>query len=319
MPTCQSCGKEWSWKQTFRKMFSLDKGLVCPYCGKKQYQTKASKKNMFYVTLIILSPLLLPAAIELKLVMLLSLFIISILSFPYIINLANKEDPIFGFSNLIKNKKYLWTFLTLFLSALFLNYIFPRNFPLASSPRLILNIPLETREGINTIGIIALTLLLGSLVFLALGLNKYRVRLIILFIIVFMVLPSLLFSAYQRTVAEGIDAISYDRDSSLCEYERVDGKKMVFNCQMTFENHSGENVDFWIEFPEDKTMKREIPLAKLINENGPYEVMIPADRPRTVYIEGQLDIAEYEDDFQSGGWSIFNVMISSENKSREVD
>ena len=39
MPTCQNCNKKWSWKQTFKKSFTMASGMACPYCNKKQYVT----------------------------------------------------------------------------------------------------------------------------------------------------------------------------------------------------------------------------------------------------------------------------------------
>lgn len=39
MPTCQGCGKKWSWKQTIKTIFKLK----CPYCGKKQYESASSR------------------------------------------------------------------------------------------------------------------------------------------------------------------------------------------------------------------------------------------------------------------------------------
>lgn len=45
MPICQNCHKQWSWKQTVKKMFTLDTGMICPNCGKKQLLTTQSKKE----------------------------------------------------------------------------------------------------------------------------------------------------------------------------------------------------------------------------------------------------------------------------------
>jgi CXXC-20-CXXC protein len=42
MPSCQKCDQKWSWKQTLKKSFTLDTGMICPYCKKKQYITKGT-------------------------------------------------------------------------------------------------------------------------------------------------------------------------------------------------------------------------------------------------------------------------------------
>src|SRR5699024_12814691 len=46
MSTCQNCNNKWSWKQTFKKSSISFGGMTCPYCGKKQYQTKRSGKSI---------------------------------------------------------------------------------------------------------------------------------------------------------------------------------------------------------------------------------------------------------------------------------
>ncbi|PKR76796.1 hypothetical protein CEY16_13330 [Halalkalibacillus sediminis] len=95
MPICQSCGNQWSWKQTFRKMFTLDVSIECPYCKKKQYQTRTSRKRAAYMTLLILLPLILPIAPEIKLIILFSFFVICTIGFPYMIQLSNEEEHMF--------------------------------------------------------------------------------------------------------------------------------------------------------------------------------------------------------------------------------
>ena len=50
MPTCQNCGQKWGWKQTLKKSFTLDTGMACPYCKKKQYATKGTRIKNFLFT-----------------------------------------------------------------------------------------------------------------------------------------------------------------------------------------------------------------------------------------------------------------------------
>lgn len=45
MPTCENCNNKWSWKQTVKKTSTLNPAMICPYCGKKQYQTQKSKNK----------------------------------------------------------------------------------------------------------------------------------------------------------------------------------------------------------------------------------------------------------------------------------
>jgi CXXC-20-CXXC protein len=52
MPTCQNCDQKWGWKQTLKKSFTLDTGMICPYCEKKQYTTKKVDKYIPNINMI---------------------------------------------------------------------------------------------------------------------------------------------------------------------------------------------------------------------------------------------------------------------------
>ena len=99
MPICKNCRNNWSWKQTVKKMFTLDTGMKCPYCGENQYQTQKSKKRTSILNSIVLLPLLLNIFFDIPIVMLLSLFpvlfIIVISLSPFIMHLSNKEEFLF--------------------------------------------------------------------------------------------------------------------------------------------------------------------------------------------------------------------------------
>lgn len=53
MPTCQNCHKKWSWMQTFKRSFILIGGMMCPYCGEKQYLTSRIRKRSTIIPFII--------------------------------------------------------------------------------------------------------------------------------------------------------------------------------------------------------------------------------------------------------------------------
>lgn len=55
MPTCQNCSRKWSWKQTLKKSFNLDTGMICPYCEKKQEVTKGTRLITALFTFIVLT------------------------------------------------------------------------------------------------------------------------------------------------------------------------------------------------------------------------------------------------------------------------
>ncbi len=98
MPTCENCMQKWSWKQTFKKTFTLFPEMTCPYCGETQYQTQKSKTRGVLLTPVILLPLFIQMFFNVQGVFLLSSFpilaIIVIFLYPFLVELSNKEEYI---------------------------------------------------------------------------------------------------------------------------------------------------------------------------------------------------------------------------------
>lgn len=98
MPTCQHCGKEWSWKQTIKTSFTLGTVLTCPHCEHQQFITKQSRWRMNVLNFIIPLNLLLPLLFDIPpVVTLFSLFgtgALIILIHPFFVQLSNTEDPL---------------------------------------------------------------------------------------------------------------------------------------------------------------------------------------------------------------------------------
>lgn len=99
MPTCQNCHKRWSWKQTFRRSFTLGGGMSCPYCEEKQYLTARLRKRssiipFILITLIMLGNLFFGPS-HIALFALLGLIPIYFGVYPLFVELSNKEEPLF--------------------------------------------------------------------------------------------------------------------------------------------------------------------------------------------------------------------------------
>lgn len=96
MPTCQNCDREWSWKQTFKKMFTLDVSMECPHCGEKQYYTKRARKRIAVLTFLNLFIILLNL-FDISPYLVLGIFFVFCLSaigiLPFLIELSNEEEP----------------------------------------------------------------------------------------------------------------------------------------------------------------------------------------------------------------------------------
>ncbi|WP_010529144.1 TIGR04104 family putative zinc finger protein [Lentibacillus jeotgali] len=98
MPSCQKCHKKWSWKQTFKRSFTLGGGMTCPYCGEKQYLTARMRKRSTIIPFIIGALIMLanlffgPSYVSIfaLLALLPLVFIIN----PFFVELSNEEEPL---------------------------------------------------------------------------------------------------------------------------------------------------------------------------------------------------------------------------------
>ncbi|MBY7143978.1 hypothetical protein KFZ56_13175 [Virgibacillus sp. NKC19-3] len=98
MPTCQNCHHKWSWKQTFKKSFTLGGGMTCPYCEEKQYITPRTRTRSTIITFIIIALFMLsnlffgPSYIFFFVII--SVLPLFLVTYPFFIELSNKEEPL---------------------------------------------------------------------------------------------------------------------------------------------------------------------------------------------------------------------------------
>ncbi|MGD7049107.1 TIGR04104 family putative zinc finger protein [Rossellomorea marisflavi] len=52
MPVCQHCNTEWTWQQTFKKIFTFKRSITCPECGATQYLSRRSRNHMSVLAMI---------------------------------------------------------------------------------------------------------------------------------------------------------------------------------------------------------------------------------------------------------------------------
>lgn len=102
----------------------------------------------------------------------------------------------------------------------------------------------------------------------------------------FVFIPPNIVSGYQKMVATGIYAISYERNESTCHFEMIDKKTLSGTCNLPFENYSEHDVKFNIEFYDKYLFEDEVPMMTLLNHNGPYEVLLQ--------IEAEIDVLQME-------------------------
>ncbi|WP_188383818.1 TIGR04104 family putative zinc finger protein [Ornithinibacillus halotolerans] len=98
MPTCQNCSKEWKWKQTFKKSFTIKSYIECPYCSEKQYLTAKTRKRStlpaFIAPLVLFLKLIFNIPIIIVLFILIGVLLATLALYPYIIELSNEEEPL---------------------------------------------------------------------------------------------------------------------------------------------------------------------------------------------------------------------------------
>lgn len=52
-PTCANCHNQWSWKTTWKKTFTFNQALICPFCEEKQYVTKGARQKLTLLPIVI--------------------------------------------------------------------------------------------------------------------------------------------------------------------------------------------------------------------------------------------------------------------------
>ncbi len=98
MPTCQNCNRTWTWKQTFKKSFTLGSAIICPYCGANQYVTTRTRKISSMITTITIAVIMLMNVLFGPSL----LFFVALIAatptylgiYPYLVELTNQEEPL---------------------------------------------------------------------------------------------------------------------------------------------------------------------------------------------------------------------------------
>ncbi|MBD1379631.1 hypothetical protein [Metabacillus arenae] len=219
---------------------------------------------------------------------------------------------------MIKSKKMLYLALILFIASLVLNFPFPHESPYGETVASILNIPIQSVNGLQYIGIASLALLITSLYFLTKSVKKYHGRVVFLTIIIAIFAPSMIASSFQKTIATGIYAVSYERDMSNCRFDMIDATTLNGECELSFENYSRHDVQFTIEFYEKYYFEDDVRMVSLMNNNAPYVVKLKGNERKTVKIEANIDVSNRENHVEQGGSTSFNIIIKSGGEIRKL-
>ncbi|SDN62800.1 TIGR04104 family putative zinc finger protein [Alkalicoccus daliensis] len=94
LPTCESCGTQWTWKQSFKALRGFYMHTQCPYCGESQFVTPY-KPGLFLTFFLAGSPLIMFLFIDFTELGFLTTYAVILpilfISSPYIYRLKSKE------------------------------------------------------------------------------------------------------------------------------------------------------------------------------------------------------------------------------------
>ncbi|WP_163528827.1 TIGR04104 family putative zinc finger protein [Halobacillus ihumii] len=98
MPNCQNCGRNWSWRQTFKRSLSFRISMDCPHCKEKQYITSKVRKRSSLIPFLTAPIIMLSVYLDFSTVasfsILAGMLILLIVFYPFMIELSNEEEPI---------------------------------------------------------------------------------------------------------------------------------------------------------------------------------------------------------------------------------
>lgn len=190
-------------------------------------------------------------------------------------------------SHLIRHQKRFLLSMCFFIVVMIINFPFPHEQAFAAASLSIMN--LQSSNGLHYLAMLSVVLLCIGMYLLGTSLEKYRVRSIFLTFVLISIVPHVLTNIIQNTIATGIYAVDYDKESSLCEFNMVDDKKKVITatCAFTFENLSNKRVDFGIRFQE--TDPYLFNFSSYLNEGAPHQVSLQAKERKTIHLSLEFD------------------------------
>lgn len=218
---------------------------------------------------------------------------------------------------IVRNVKRLYIAIGIFVLVMILNLPFPHSVPFSAGNVYIMGILINGSNGFNFVGLFLIVALCVGVYLLATSLEKYRVRLVFLALVLNGLLPQYMVDFYQNTFASGIYAIRYHIDSSECQFEKVDDQRMDVICDLPLENLSDKEVKFDVRFLNASLLGDQRKLIPLINDAGPFEVSLQGRETKMVGIQTEVDISQLHS-YSEGGSTHVYIEIVQGNKLRRL-
>ena len=169
-------------------------------------------------------------------------------------------------------------------------------------------------SGLHYTGIVSIILLIIGLTLLA---KRYSGKMIFIFFLALMILPSDLFAnVYQSNFAKGIYALEYYQDESNCQYDTNDLGILVGKCTLFFVNHSKQSSTFHVSV-DQKFEGRGFNAMDIINLKDRQLEIDPRERKKfEISFRRSLHLTKYKD--VSGETHTFNIRIIGEEYTRKL-
>lgn len=217
---------------------------------------------------------------------------------------------------MIKNKQMLFFSIILLLMTMVLSFPFPHDYPFGEVIITGLHIPTKFANGFQTVGVVSLFLLIAGLYLLANSMEKFRVRIVVIAILILFFLPAFSVNIFQKTFATGIYTISYE--GGHCSFDMAGEDTLHGDCELTLKNNSNDDVQFTVTFDEDPLFENDTPIVSLMNNKAPHHVTLSSKESRHIHIETDIDVSDMENHIEQGEASDVNITIESNGESRHL-
>ncbi|MEW9502448.1 hypothetical protein [Jeotgalibacillus marinus] len=191
---------------------------------------------------------------------------------------------------MVRNKVALIGSAVILCVCMYLYFPFPDN-EMIDARSTFMSFPISNQDGYNMLGIFGSVLFIIAMILLVRGINKYHFRTIVIALFGYTLLPVLLITMYQETLADGIAAISYDGKGT-CHFEHVSEDVLNGECNLLLHNRSSEMVSFEIEFLDSFFRDDDIRMESLMNVNGPHSITIEANREKSIQLKELLNLSD---------------------------
>lgn len=177
-----------------------------------------------------------------------------------------------------------------------------------------MSFPIRDQDGYVVLGLIGSVMFIFAMILLAYSMEKYKIRTIIIALIGYALVPNIVITAYQETIANGIYAISYDGNGD-CSFDTVEQDIINGECSFVLHNRSNKPVSFELEFLDTDLWRDDTRFESLMNIAGPYRMTIEANHKKMIHLEELLDVSEVPNRIEGGtSFRVHFKLMDGENE-----